>query len=70
MQLKGRHAVNIQAILERFDPSGAHTKLIGARVFMLQKDHMVTRWVVVDTQLSPIVMLVVNDMRSTASCLL
>lgn len=39
MQLSGRHAVNVQRILEQFDPGNNNTKLIGAQIFMLQKSH-------------------------------
>jgi hypothetical protein len=39
MQLTGRRAVNVQRVLEYYDPEASHTKLIGAQVFMIQKDH-------------------------------
>lgn len=56
-QLKGRRAVNVQSILEQYDRTGAHTKLIGATVFMLHKDHMGTRCVIFDTQPSRLAIL-------------
>ena len=39
MQLSGRNGVNVQRILEQFDPGNNNTKLIGAQIFMLQKSH-------------------------------
>lgn len=39
MQLSGKHAVNVQHVLDHFDPIAADTTLIGAKIRLLQKEH-------------------------------
>lgn len=39
MQLSGKHAINVQEILDHFDPTAADTTLIGAKILLIQKEH-------------------------------
>jgi hypothetical protein len=39
LQLSGKRAVNVQSVLDHYDPSGDNTRLIGAKIFLLVKEH-------------------------------
>lgn len=39
LQLSGKRAVNVQSVLDHYDPSGDNTLLIGAKTFLLVKEH-------------------------------
>eukprot|EP00892_Ulva_mutabilis_P011780 jgi/Ulvmu1/8975/UM005_0066.1 len=39
-KLSGKHAVNVQQVLDYFDPIAADVTLIGAKILLLQKEHL------------------------------
>ena len=38
VQLSGKRAVNVQSVLDHYDPTGNSIRLIGAKIFLLLKE--------------------------------
>lgn len=38
LQLSGKRAVNVQSVLDHYDPTGSSIRLVGAKIFLLLKE--------------------------------